>query len=131
MQLRFGRCKGSYTTSAYLFFDLFSCTCHLNLRGIFSGWNPEDTDIDHVISMDKLPLVVEDAVSLMGYALDEFIARSQKDGSNLLLLLSQQITVYDGKNKKQHEILTKLASERGIPMIDQYDYILSIGGKHE
>lgn len=97
-------------------------------EGIFQDWKQEEIDIDAIFATEKLPHVCEEAVSSTGYALDEFQARSQRDGFKLIILAAENLSTMYNNRRKLYTRLTTLAFDRGIPVIDMYEYISSKGG---
>ena len=63
-----------------------------------------------------------EALELTGFALDEFVARAARDGSHLVLFLHYSFGVMGDVAMKT------LAEERGIPVVDQYEYITGTAG---
>ena len=70
---------------------------------------------------EPVPAYAE-ALELTGFALDEFAARSARDGSHLVLLL------HYGFGVARDPAMRVLAEERGIPVVDQYRYITGAAG---
>ncbi len=68
---------------------------------------------------------VREAVAATAFALDEFRARTARDGAVLLLFATHALREFPGP----FETLTALASERGLPVVDQYDYIVRRKGR--
>lgn len=63
-----------------------------------------------------------EALELTAFALDEFSARAARDGSRLVLFLN----TYFGLAREYE--MRNLAEERGIPVVDQYRYIIDSAG---
>lgn len=63
-----------------------------------------------------------EALELTAFALDEFSARAARDGSRLVLFLN----TYFGLAREY--AMRTLAEERGIPVVDQYRYIIDSAG---
>ena len=98
-----------------------------------SGWRPRkrrrymgDIVADGVTAARRagtgLVPVYAEALELTGFALDEFAARAARDGSHLVLLLHYYFGVAGDVAMKT------LAEERGIPVVDQYQYITGTAG---
>ena len=98
-----------------------------------SGWRPRkrrrymgDIVADGVTAARRagtgLVPVYAEALELTGFALDEFAARAARDGSHLVLLLHYYFGVAGDVAMKT------LAEERGIPVVDQYEYITGTAG---
>jgi len=61
-----------------------------------------------------------------GFALDEWQKRMERErgGERLVILSSHRVRM---KDEQLFERLTQMAEDRGIPVVDQYDYILRQG----
>ena len=107
---------------------------------VFEQWNyPNDLDYDTMFfAEDPLPPVFEQALQLTGHALDEFQRHAHNDGFRLLLLAGNGLsprykpdTVTMGRTLRDRggfRRLDALASARGIPLIDQYSFMVAQGG---
>ena len=63
------------------------------------------------------------------FALDEWQARAERDGAALVILSSSTVrTGWGATSVGFWAHLTRVARDRGIPVVDQYDYILRQGG---
>ena len=81
-----------------------------------------------VFGKKDLPPVFEEALEFTAFALDQFKARAERDDIPLLILSTHTMgTRGDWNFDRMHA----LAEERGIPVIDQADYILRQGGRIE
>lgn len=94
---------------------------------------------ENVSSDADFPPVVEDALDYTAFALEEFQARADRDGFDLVILMSHRAKVYETSMRERRalggetfetrawsrfgEILRKL----GVPVIDHGDYILRQG----
>lgn len=104
---------------------------------VFDGWRyPEDLDFDTMFFADALPPVFAEAEAMTGFAFDEFLARGRRDGFRLLILASSSLSTQheDAYGRKMVERgyrdrVARLAAARGIPVVDQYDYMVAHGGK--
>ncbi len=107
----------------------------------FEGWRyPNDFDMDMIYCTEgPLPPVFEAALAETGHALDLFASRAKQDGATLIALSSYGIStngVADGFGRKAiargyRGRLEELLKPRGIPVIDQSDYIQSVHGRLE
>ena len=72
----------------------------------------------------------EQEVSLeaTAFALDRFKKYTSRDGASLAILTSHTI---GRRGERMFDRLRAIADERGIPVIDQYDYIIRKGGRIE
>ena len=96
-----------------------------------SGWRPPKRGLYRVVAEGVIaarragtglvPAYAE-ALELTGFALDEFVARAARDGSHLVLFLHYSFGV------KGDVAMKTLAEERGIPVVDQYEYITGTAG---
>jgi len=110
---------------------------------VFEGWNyPDDLSQSEMFFAEgKLPPVFEEALEIMGAAFDEFSERAHANDFRLMLLATHTLsTRYEpGEMKMQRrmvdrgkfERISEFASSRGIPLVDQYDYLIGQGGSVE
>lgn len=97
------------------------------------GWNfPDDWSLDDMFAMEHLAPVFEEAVEATGRSLDEFVARSRRDGFRLVALFTNSMTDWDlsydpvleqktGNRPLEHERFARfkhLTDARGIPVVD-------------
>ena len=97
-----------------------------DLAALLDGWRPttrEGID-DTFLHTQDLPPVYEDALDFTGFALDQFRERAARDGAALVILSTHSMRTGSALG---FDHLTALAETRGIPVIDQYDYILRQG----
>ena len=73
-----------------------------------------------------LPPVYEDALDFTAFALDRFRERADRDGAALVILSSHTMGT---RGDLGFDRLAALAESRGIPVIDQYDYITRQGAR--
>ena len=66
------------------------------------------------------------AMAFTAFALDQFQERAVRDGVSLVILASHNV---GGERAWKFRYLRDLATARGIPVIDQYEYILRQGGR--
>ena len=69
--------------------------------------------------------VQEYALGYTSFGLDQFKDRADRDGVHLVILAIQQLR--ERKDDSPFHVVRALARERGIPVIDQYDYALRQG----
>ena len=93
----------------------------------------DDTDPELVAQMDDpflhaqdLPPVYEDALDYTAFALDQFRERADRDGVALVILTSNYMGT---RGHLGFDRLAALAEPRGIPVIDQHDYITRQGAE--
>ena len=93
---------------------------------LLDGWRPTTRKRipDPFGSTPDLPPVYDDALDFTAFALDEFRKRADRDGAALVILSTHTMGTRDDL---VFERMTALAASRGIPVIDQYDYILRQG----
>ena len=95
------------------------------------GWDPadiQDPDMLEFFVMPAPPPVFQEALALTAFALDEFVNRTERDGAELVILASH--TMGPGGDPL-FERMADMARERGIPVINQSDYVARQGGKIE
>ena len=72
-----------------------------------------------------LGLLLGEAVEETGFALDQFVARTDRDGAELVILTTSWTGVVGGE--RVVEMIRSLAAVRGIPVVDQFEYLLRQG----
>ena len=95
------------------------------------GWDTSGirtVDMLEFFVLPNPPPVFKEALEITAFALDEFIRRTERDGAELVILASH--TMGPGGDPL-FERLADMAGERGIPVINQSDYIMRQGGKIE
>ena len=95
---------------------------------LLDGWRPTTREgINDPFRFTRdLPAVYEDALDFTGFALDQFRERADRDGTAVVILSSH---VMGTRGDLAFDRMTALAESRGIPVIDQYDYITRQGAK--
>ena len=78
-----------------------------------------------VFAEEHLPPVFSEALAATGFALDEFKARAERDGAALVILATHDMR---REGYRALDRLLVLAGARGIPVIDQHEYIVRQGG---
>ncbi len=104
---------------------------HLSQRPRYASlakeW-PPIARINSVFERENLPPIFEEALEFTAYALDQFKERADRDGIPLLILSTCTMgTQGDRRFDRMHA----MAEERGIPVIDQTNYIRRQGGRIE
>ena len=95
---------------------------------LLDGWRPttrEGMD-DPFLHTQDLPPVYEDALDFTGFALDQFRKRADRDGAALVILSIHHMGT---RGDLGFDRLAALAESRGIPVINQYDYITRQGAR--
>ncbi len=109
--------------------ERLSPSLRLNYESLFDGWQPTTwQDVKHQLKKETLPPLWEKELAFTAFALDQFVERTDRDGAPLVIL-----TIYR-MGTRGHPVfdrLNALAEARGIPVIDQYDYIRRQGGDPE
>ena len=113
-------------------------------QSFLDGWNPSDVyprfrrrDADRRLGVDsltaiffqpELPPAFQEALRFTAFALDEFQRRAKRDGAALVILATHSMGPTHAPRSQR---LAAMAGERGIPVINQYDYIERVGGNVE
>ena len=95
---------------------------------LLDGWRPttrEGMDDPFLYTQD-LPPVYEDALDFTGFALAQFKERADRDGAALVILSIHHMGT---RGHLGFDRLTALAEQRGIPVINQHDYITRQGAE--
>ena len=100
---------------------------HLSQRPRYNSlakeW-PYPATISSVFEYKDLPPIFEEALEFTAFGLDQFKERADRDGIPLLILSTYTMgTQGDGRFDR----MRAMAEERGIPVIDQTDYICRQG----
>ena len=93
---------------------------------LLDGWRPttrEGMD-DPFVDAQDMPPVYEDALDFTAFGLDQFRERADRDGAALVILSTHTMGT---RGDLAFDRMTALAESRGIPVIDQYDYITRQG----
>ena len=88
------------------------------LLGIRRTW-------EDVVREAAPPPVFREALALAGFAFDQFAERTRRDGTALVILATRTL---GGGDDPAFGRVRALAEPRGIPVINQHDYIVSRGG---
>ena len=98
---------------------------------ILDGWEPADIQDPGMLEFFVLPdppPVFREALELTAFALGEFVDRTARDGAELVILASHTM---GPSGAPLFERMAEMARERGIPVINQWDYVERQGGKIE
>ena len=82
--------------------------------------------INSMFERENLPPVFEKALEFTACALDQFKTRANQDGVSLVILSTHTMGT---RGDRLFDRMNTLATARGIPVIDQTDYILRQGGR--
>ncbi len=86
-----------------------------------------DDEDGQYLGFGKNPLpFLEKNLSFTAFALDQFVERTERDGVSLVILATYTL---GGRGTPRFELLNALAEARGIPVIDQHDYLHRQGGE--
>ena len=95
-------------------------------ESFLDGWEPTTRqDAHRVFNQEELPPVFQEALDISAFALDEFVRRTKRDGAQLVILASHTM---GPSGDPLFERLADMAGERGIPVINQSDYVARQGG---
>ena len=83
-------------------------------------------DIDHQFNKKPLLPFFEKELAFTAFALDQFKERTERDGGSLVILASYTMGT---RGHARFDHMSALAEARGIPVIDEYDYIRRQGGE--
>ncbi len=96
---------------------------------LLAGWQPtRQAHTERMFTEKDLPPVFEEALEFTAFALDRFKERADRDGVSLVILSTHTMRT---RGDRRFERMKTLAEARGIPVINQFDYILRQGGKIE
>ena len=87
---------------------------------------PPNSRVNSIFKWENLPPMAEEALEFTAFGLDQFKERADRDGIPLLIFSTYTMgTQGDRRFDRMHA----MAKERGIPVIDQTDYILRQGSQ--
>lgn len=93
---------------------------------LFDAWRPTArTRVNDEFEKENPPPVFKEALAFTAFALDQFKQRTERDGVALAILATHRMGQAGGRLLSY---MNAMAEARGIPVIDQYDYILRQGG---
>ena len=93
---------------------------------LMDGWRPINwLSINNTISEEHLPPAFEEALEYTAFGIDQFKRRADRDGAKLAILTATE--EMGTRGDPQFDRLNTIAEARGIPIISQYDYIVSQG----
>lgn len=101
---------------------------------LVDGWSPTMFRIRRTLARvmrdpqsakEDFPSAFHDALDMTAFALDQFKARADRDDAELVILASHTL---GGSGNAMFDWMSDIAEARGIPVIDQYDYIIRQNG---
>ena len=88
---------------------------------LLDGWQPTTAGaMVDVFRQKDMPPYFEGALDFTAFALDEFKKRTERDGVSLVILATHRMRT---RGYPPFDRLAAMAEARGIPVVDQYDYI--------
>ena len=97
-------------------------------ESISDGWDPldhADPTLGSFFVAPDPPPAFQEALAFTAFALDEFVDRTKRDGAQLVILASHTM---GPSGDPLFERLGDMARERGIPVVNQSDYVARQGG---
>ena len=92
---------------------------------LLQEWTPSGyRHIDSTFAEIDMPPVFEDALAYTEFGLEEFKRRADRDGARLVILASHSAKLY---GNLLFDRLSAIAEDLEIPVVDQHEYIVSIG----
>ena len=77
--------------------------------------------------MSETSPVWDYALEFTAFGLDQFKARADRDGAALVVLTTYRVRMMDDWGAPFFATLNAMAEERGVPVIDQHEYVLRQG----
>ena len=92
------------------------------------GWETGGHFLRALFLEETPPPVWREALEVMGFALEQFRERAERDGAELIILATHRL---GGEGSPYFELLRQIAAGigGGIPVISQHDHIIAMGGK--
>ena len=88
-------------------------------------WDYLDQPLVWRFSQEHLPPAFEEALEYTAFGIDQFKRRADRDGAELVILSATD--EMGTRGYPQFDRLSAIAETRGIPVISQYDYVVSQG----
>ena len=99
---------------------------HPCCASLADGWQPSGGwDLARQFTEERLPPVFDEALEYTAFGVEQFKRRAERDGATLIILAATGDMGTRGD--PQFERLSAIAEARGIPVISDYDYIVSQG----
>ena len=99
-------------------------------ESLLGGWQPKPTKprqlIASIFHQKDLPPFFEATLDFTAFGLDQFKQRADRDGVSLVILSTYTMGT---RGNPAYDRLHTLATARGIPVIDQFDYIRRQGAE--
>ena len=94
---------------------------------LLDGWRPNWHSITNTVSAEHLhlPPVFEEALEYTAFGIEQFKRRADRDGAKLVILVATD--EMGTRGDPQFDRLSAIAEARDIPVISQYDYVVSQG----
>ena len=73
------------------------------------------------------PAFWEYMLEFTAFGLDQFKSRADRDGAALVVLTTHRVRMLDDWGAPFFATLSAMAEERGVPVIDQHEYVLRQG----
>ena len=89
---------------------------------------PPDRLVDWMFEQAELPRFLERSLDYTAFGLEQFKRRAERDGFRLAVL---SVHTAGAEGDPQFDRMRGMAEARGIPVIDQYDYIVRQGARVE
>ena len=100
---------------------------YFNYKSLFNGLQPKTwEDVEDQFEKKTLSPFLEKELAFTAFALDQFKERTDRDGASLVILATYTMGT---RGHPTFDRLNAMAEARGIPIIDQYDYIRRQGGE--
>ena len=97
-----------------------------NYASLLDGWRPVDWgSVTDMITAEHPPPVFEEALEYTAFGIDQFKRRADRDGAELVILSATD--EMGTRGDPQFDRLSAIAEARGIPIISDYDYVVSQG----
>ena len=92
---------------------------------IHDGWTSANRgQFRSMVVWEDPPPVFREGPAFAGFALDEFMKRARQDGAALVILATH---LMGDPNSRRWLLLDEMAAMRGIPIINQSEYIVALG----
>ena len=92
---------------------------------LLEGWQPARWQTESQFTKEHPPPVFEEALEYTAFGIDEFKRRADRDGARLIILSATKDVGTRGD--PLFDRLSAIAEARGIPIISDYDYVVSRG----